>query len=188
MAKKNYLVEQIAELEKLLGLKDKRIAALEQLLNDRVTRLEAAVAAKPEFVPQLPPAVSPMIPLQPFPGTITIPSVWPIQCTHDYPSPWNGTMPPACKKCGQAAGQYYTVTCQNGVTSMSISREVNGGWTHETVVATDMPKVLTGLPNTIPLQYIKSESTPESALIQTQYVGNATIEQIEQFTGMRFSA
>lgn len=31
-------------------------------------------------------------------------------CTHEYPSPWYGVIPPACKKCGQLA-QTLTVTC-----------------------------------------------------------------------------
>lgn len=31
-------------------------------------------------------------------------------CNHEYPSPWYGVIPPACKKCGQYA-QTLTVTC-----------------------------------------------------------------------------
>jgi len=44
---------------------------------------------------------------------VSIPSVWttPVQqCQHEYPSPWLGTVPPPCKKCGQV-GLGYTVTC-----------------------------------------------------------------------------
>jgi hypothetical protein len=41
---------------------------------------------------------------------ISIPSIWSVPCQHEYPSPWFGTVPPACKKCGEMAPAY-TVTC-----------------------------------------------------------------------------
>jgi hypothetical protein len=40
---------------------------------------------------------------------VSIPSVWQVPCQHEYPFPWFGTVPPACKKCGQI-GQTYTIT------------------------------------------------------------------------------
>jgi hypothetical protein len=39
-------------------------------------------------------------------------------CFHDYPTPWFGTVPPACKKCGQQApsyGPWYTISSSSGV-------------------------------------------------------------------------
>lgn len=42
--------------------------------------------------------------------SVSIPSVWiGNPCQHEYPFPWFGTVPPACKKCGQT-GQTYTIT------------------------------------------------------------------------------
>jgi hypothetical protein len=34
-----------------------------------------------------------------------------IPCQHEYPFPWFGTVPPACRKCGQSQSPYYTITC-----------------------------------------------------------------------------
>lgn len=45
---------------------------------------------------------------------ISIPSVWTVPCQHEYPTPWYGTVPPHCKKCGQQAPSY-TVTCTSNV-------------------------------------------------------------------------
>lgn len=48
---------------------------------------------------------------------ISVPSVWlnvPNTCQHEYSSPWNGTVPPNCKKCGEPA--YFTYT-YSGVTA-----------------------------------------------------------------------
>lgn len=44
---------------------------------------------------------------------VSIPSVWQVPCQHEYPFPWFGTVPPACKKCGQV-GQGYTITSTSG--------------------------------------------------------------------------
>lgn len=50
---------------------------------------------------------------------ISIPSVWQAPCQHEYPSPWHGIIPPACKKCGQL-GPSYTITCGHIATNGTI--------------------------------------------------------------------
>lgn len=68
------LRDQVRELEKLVKLKDKRINELEQ------RALETP--RKDVFIP------------------FTISNS---PCEHTYPTPWNGTVPPSCTKCGQTA-------------------------------------------------------------------------------------
>lgn len=80
------LRRQIKELEKLVELKDRRIAELEKL---------TIPVSTPISVPFVQPTQ-----IQPFIVT----------CQHEYPSPWFGITPPSCKKCGQPAFQT-VVTC-----------------------------------------------------------------------------
>lgn len=46
---------------------------------------------------------------------VSIPSVWSVPCHHEYPFPWFGTVPPACKKCGQVSQPGYTITCSDTI-------------------------------------------------------------------------
>jgi hypothetical protein len=93
MSTLSILKAQVKELEKLLELKDKRIKELEKTINENV------------LFPRIGTGSS---------GTITVPSQWTI-CDHVYPTPWLGTVPPACLKCGQPAP--YTVTLTNSTAS-----------------------------------------------------------------------
>lgn len=35
-------------------------------------------------------------------------------CQHEYPNPWMSTLPPACKKCGLAASNWFAITSSAG--------------------------------------------------------------------------
>lgn len=91
---KNILKEQVKELEKLLQLKDRRIKELEDMISNSIM----------------------------FPktqnGSISVPSQWTI-CEHEYPSPWMGTVPPHCTKCGRQAVSFFTITSANNNDSTS---------------------------------------------------------------------
>jgi len=52
------------------------------------------------------------LPFAPINVPISIPSVFgPVDiCQHDFPSPWHGTIPPSCMKCGQQAYGSWTIT------------------------------------------------------------------------------
>jgi hypothetical protein len=69
--------------------------------------------------------VSPPPPLTFTPQPTTInPYIQPIMCQHEYPSPWLGTMPPNCLKCGQPAGwggATYTVVTTGASSSLKTS-------------------------------------------------------------------
>lgn len=88
------LRQQIAELKNLLALKDQRIRELEAQQRPSITW-----------------------PYQP----INVPFIAQDLCTdggmHFYPSPWLGTIPPACQKCGK---QQFGSTISVGHTSTFI--------------------------------------------------------------------
>ncbi len=58
--------------------------------------------------------------------TVSIPSIWTTDGTdtcigggpHDYPTPWFGTIPPNCRKCGKQ-GQSFTITCSSNADKAS---------------------------------------------------------------------
>jgi hypothetical protein len=50
--------------------------------------------------------------------TVNYPNVW--TCQHEYPSPWFGTVPPACTKCGQAALTFLSTYTSDVVPSFSV--------------------------------------------------------------------
>ncbi len=92
------LQEQVKELEKLIKLKDESIKELERIVLNKT--LQESV--------------------KPMPNIVTIPSVWMPQqsmCDHEYPSPWFGTLPPACNKCGQFQGVTITYSNVSGILS-----------------------------------------------------------------------
>ena len=70
---------QVAELEKLVAMKDTRIRELE--------------------LQRMGPDLSP---------PVIIPYMRPVQwqCVHEYPNPWDSITPPTCKKCGMQAPQW----------------------------------------------------------------------------------
>lgn len=68
------LKEQIKELEKLVELKERRIQELQSIIDNNI-----------------------LFPKNPH---ITLPLNFSV-CEHVYPSPWFGTVPPSCMKCGQ---------------------------------------------------------------------------------------
>lgn len=82
------LKKQIEALEKLLSIKDKIIEDLEKRLQNQ------------------------NIQITPYTETTVSPFLVEV-CQHEYPFPWNATIPPNCKKCGQQA-QPYVVTYGTG--------------------------------------------------------------------------
>lgn len=81
-------------------------------LQDKVSKLEERIE---ELEKPRPKPIYPWAPIGP--GKIDpLPIIQPQEmCTdglpHDYESPWWGTMPPPCKKCGKQA-QQPTITCE----------------------------------------------------------------------------
>lgn len=79
----------------------------------------AAPSISIQTVPYIPaPTIVPFPWVQPVdiqPFIITNPAIQP--CTHEYPNPWMGTVPPSCKKCGASEaffiGQHTTILCSN---------------------------------------------------------------------------